>query len=612
MSDATPVELRTSSDLEPSSSTYQAPAQIVRIVSVAFALGALVSSLGVARWVFAIVRHRSQGLDPSDEAFYLLSAGNPDASVARLSNFGYYLRLMRLASGGSLGGLRLAGLIVLLASTAAAAWGATRWLPLEMRSRYRRLYFLAAWGCVSSVALTHYALWIVTPNYNLLALAMALVVFGGLLSALPGAILRPQPVPWWPPIGGFVLAGAASVILADVKATSGVGVVLLCATILFCVVGPRRALGAAWSIAGGMIIGVLGDFVVVGSPITSVTKIRRVIHSASLDGAHSSSAVLDREFLTHTVLGWLGWFSAATFAIVVAWRWIRTPSFRAGIMAMSALAMAFVLWDEHARGGSSALEFNGWWLLRTSAWTLLFLTALAPSRTRVLCVGPLVALGAVVVAFGSNNGFIHQTALTAGLLAMAVVAQATIVAFSGNGALWRALPALVFFVSASWASFGAVAGATSDPYRLDSPIEANTQSILLGDFGPVDVTPHMAEYITGLQALAPLVPADARDCLVDLSGGTPVSAIALGARSATMEWLAGGYPGSDRALAYMLTFAPCIKGRVLLIDAPDGARRITLPTVLQGRDYRLLGTVHFDGYLDEVQIVAILGPATHG
>jgi hypothetical protein len=582
------------------------------VATAVFAFVVLVSLVSALRWIVAIVIHRSQGFDPSDEAFYLISAATPGSAVARTSNFGFYLHLLREVTGGTVTGIRLGGLALLLLSTAVATWGLKGWLPGEMSPRNRRLYHFGAWVCITSVALTYYALWIVTPSYNLLALAVALVAFGGLLSGLPVAKLRGRPVPWWRPVGGFVFMGAASVVLADVKGTSAIGVGLLCIIILAGVLGWRNVVGAAWSIAVGMIAGLMIDLIVVGSPVSSVTKIGRLIHSSSFDGTHSSTAIFDTEFLIQTVCPWLVWFALATAAILVAWRWIRPWYFRSGIMAVSACVAAYILWDDHARGGLVTLRSDGWWWVRASSWTLLFLTAMAPRRTRLLIIGPLVALGGVAVAFGSNNGFVHQTALTAGLLALGVVAQATIVAFSVDGEAWRAIPALVFFITTSWASFGAVAAATSHPYRLEGPIEASTQPISIGEFGTVSVTPHLAEYIAGLRALAPLVPPDARDCLVDVSGGTPLSAIALGARNATMPWIAGGYSGSDRALAYMLTFAPCITGRVLLVDAPGGARRINLPAVLQGRASQILGSVHYFGYLDEVQVVSILEPAKRG
>lgn len=576
--------------------------------TVAMAFGALVSLVSVLRWVYAIVAHRAQGLDPSDEAYYLISAITPDATVARLSNFGYYLHVMRNVTGGTLGGLRIGGLGLLLMSAAVAAWGLTRWLPMVTAKLTRRLHFLGAWACISSVTLTYYALWIVTPSYNLLVLAFALLVFGGLLSALPVAMLHNAPVPWWRPIGGFVLVGCALVGLADVKVTAGAGVATLCAVILVCVLGFRDALGATWSIAVGLLAGITIDLVVVGSPTTTAVELARYARMTSISKAYSASKVWETTFLVETALGWLVWFSAATVVIAVAWRWLGSPRVRSVIMAMSACAVGFMLWSERVRGGTAAVASNGWWWVRMTAWTLLFITALAPRPSRALAIGPIIAVGGIASALGSNNGFIRQTVFTSGLFALAVVTQAMIVVYSADTAQLRALPALVFVVVAAWASFGEVSAALHAPYRLAAPIGANTEPISITHLGSVRVTPPMAAYIADLQALGSLVPLDARNCLVDLSGGTPVSAMALGARSAAVPWPFGGIATSTATLSYLLSFSTCIEGRVLLIESPDGGNRIDLPAVLRGRKSRVVGEVHFHGYVDELQIVSILEP----
>ncbi len=579
------------------------------LITMGFTVALLVCALSAARWIAALITHRDQGLDPSDESLYLISALRPGGSVARLSNFGYYLHLLQRATGGSASGLRLGGLTILMASTLFAACSLRAWLPTETSKGVQRCYVLSAWMVVSSVALTYYALWIVTPSYNLLTLVFSLLAFGGLISAIPRTIDSARTSERWRPLSGLVTVGCAVVLLTDVKATAGVGIGLLCVSALLITRDRHGTLRTCSALGLGVVIGVLIDVIIAGSPVMTLRYMARYARMTSMSKSYSNAIVWESDFLIHTVAIWMLWFVAAAVIITALWKRVRGVRARMIIISVSALVTAAALWSDRARGGPDGFADNGWWWFRITAWTLLFLTALAPRRNRLLTIGPLVALGALACALGSNNGFIRQSAFTSALFALAVTLQATVIVVSPRVNLARAIPAVVFIVTAGVASYGEVAGALQHPYRLAAPIGANTVPIDLAGAGQLFVTPAMAQYVRDLQAIAPLVPEDARACLVDLSGNTPVSALALNVDNAALPWAYGGFPGSDAGLAYILKFSRCLDGRVLLIDAPHGPNRIALPTELAGRRSRTLGQVKFHGYVDEVQVVSILEPS---
>lgn len=575
-------------------------------LAVAVVLTTAVAATALVRWVAALVAHRSQGLDPSDEALYLIAARDPDAAVARPSNFGHYLHLLLRLTGGSLGWFRVAGLAVLVAGTTVAWWGVTRWIPKPVALPVRRLVLVAVWVCLSAVALTHYTLWLVTPGYNLLALTFAMTAFGGTLAGLRTTTSGHGPAPLWPPNGGFLVLGFSAIMLAEVRATAGVGVGVVALTMLIVVGGSRSALSSASSVALGLAAGLIVTMIVVGSPITTLTAVSRYSHMTAIGRMYRPADVWEARFLRASVVPWLVRLMIVALVIAVVWRGITSLRVRTAVMTVSTITTAAVLWGDHARGGSGALASGaGWWWLRMTGWALLFLTALAPRASRTLAIGPLILLGALGTTIGSNNGVVHQTALTAGLFALAIVSQAVIVAFSCRWESARILPAVVFMLIAGLVSFGQLSASLADPYRLAGPISANDTDVSLGSLGTVQVTEAMARYLAELHMISPLVPDDARDCLVDLSGGTPLTAIALGSRSATNPWVLGGYPGSAAALDYLLTFAPCITGRVLVVDAPNGDRRIPLPDALRGRTSRVLGEARFQGYLQELQVVSV-------
>ena len=457
--------------------------------------------------------------------------------------------------------------------------------------------------------MTQYTVWLVTPSYNLLALAFSLIALGGLLAGLYPPALERSPTALWPPNGGFTILGAAGVALTDVKGTAGMGVGALCLIAMVVMLGPRSALSAGASVGVGMAFGLILSGIVVGSPITSARTISRYSEMTAIGDIYPVTAVWELRFLAEVVIPWVALVALASLAIKLAWRLIRRVEGREIAMAVCSIGTAILLWGDRAQGGKAAFaDRAGWWWLQSAGWTLLFLTSLAPRRTRVLALGPLIALGGLGTAIGSNNGLIRQCALTAAVFALGVASQAVIVASSTGWRPLTLLPAAVFMLTAGYASLRQVPEALADPYRLGVPVAANSTPVHLGDFGTVEVTPQLAVYVRGMQAIAPLVPSEARDCLVDLSGGTPLSAIALNSRSATNAWVMGGYPRSDAALAYLLTFATCIEGRVLLIEAPDGERSIERPPILENRPSRVLGSVRLDAYLTEVQVVSVLEP----
>lgn len=572
----------------------------------------LLSGVALARWTTALVRHRARGLDASDESYYLLWAVDPDAPIARQGDFGYYLNLMWRWSGGSLASLRLAGAVAILAACALMAAAVTRWIPAQFARRVRRLAFVANWVCVSAVAFTYYALWLVTPSYNLLSLVFGLVAFAGLIGGLAGEATRDRrPARSSTPTAWFVVLGAAGALLADVKPMAGAAAATLCLPTIVAVSGLRRSVTLMKPTAAGIAIGIAVNVVVVGSPATTYTEARRFVHMVAIGRYYSAEQVWDRTLVIHSVLPWLASLAVTSVAVAAVWRWVRSPTTRTLVIGVTTAVVSVLLWGDRPHGGPAVFSGDaGWWWLRMTGWTLVFVSALAERRERVLMIGPFVALGGLAASVGTDNGFIRLAGLMAGLFAAGVLVQAVLVASRGGGELLRALPAFGFFLCAAVVSASQVAEALRDPYRLEASVAANRVPVRLRGLGTVEVSPGLARYVIDLQRIGPRVPAAARNCLVDLAGGTPLSALALEARPATTPWTFGGYAGTGPALEYIIGYAPCVSGPVLLIEAVGGERAIARSSVLEGRRATVVGEVRFDGYIDEVQVVSVVEPTS--
>jgi hypothetical protein len=567
--------------------------------------GGLLGLLATARWVLAIVANRSRGLDPSDESYYLMSALAPDRMVARQGDFAFYTRLLLRLGGSSLGGFRVAGMLALLVACACAA-RATSTLSARPVPQ-QRVIACALFPVVAALSLPVYSLWIITPGYNLLALVAALGVFAALLvsigrSGQPAEHARRS----WP----LVLLAASSTLLVDAKFSAGGVVAVLCVCALVAVDGWRRTLAGARFLMLGAAIGAAVHLAVVGNPVSTARQTKTYLRMSSIADAYPMDRVWETTFVRERLMPWLLLMAACATAIAITWRWVRQTPWRTALMVAGATAMTVVFWDERARGADGLA--GGFWWLRMTVGALVFITALAAAPSRRLAIGPVLALGALGLALGSNNGFVRQSALSAGLYGLAVLAQTVVVAGSGRSGRGAIGPAAIFVVATSAVSCAQVGQATAAPYRLGGSLESSVVPVHFDGIGTVEVSPDLARYAADLRALLPSIPDAALDCVVDLAGGTPVATLILGGRSATTPWMYGGTSGASRAADYLAERAPCVTDQVLVIEAPESSLGMTRPSVLVGRKESVLGHVTFRGYVEQVQVISVLEAATSG
>ncbi|MGD9702362.1 MAG: hypothetical protein AB7Q42_01055 [Acidimicrobiia bacterium] len=572
--------------------------------------------VAATRWAWVLIANAGRGLDVSDEAYYLLSAWRPSTTRATASDFGFYLRPVLWLSGGSLRWFRVAGMVLVLVACAGAAFAAITGSDSDRRTSksQRAAALLGATALVSATTLTYYGRWLPTPSYNLLNLVLMLLVAGCLtagsrtlaqLHETGIAVAGPRLRDLWP----LSALGALLVFGSTIKASSYLAATLVCAVCLAVVAG-RHVVPAVRAAFVGAVAGLVVHWgLIAGAPASDLRRLRRGVEALGLLESHSASQVWETDFLVDTVAPWFAVWGLGVLLIVAVWRVVRSPAVRSLVVVSSASLTFVLMWDGRPRGGAALLsDATGWWWVRLGAVTLVWISALAPRPSRLLVVGPCVALLGVAASVGSNIGVVRQIGMSAGVIGLGVLIQAVGVVGMMDRSHIRSLaavPGALFFVLASVASSGAVDDALADPYRLGAPLAESNERIELGRFGPVEVTPSLASYFTGLQALSGELSDEQRGCLIDLTGGTPISAIALDARPAGFAWLLGGYAGSADAADYWLSLDDCVTGPITLLEAPGGERSIRRPPWLSERSFRVVGEVAFNGYLDELQVLSV-------
>jgi hypothetical protein len=105
--------------------------------------------------------------------------------------------------------------------------------------------------------------------------------------------------------------------------------------------------------------------------------------------------------------------------------------------------------------------------------------------------------------------------------------------------------------------------------------------------------------------------------VLDLTGQSPGLIFAVGGKTIGQPWLAGGYPGSEAALRWVLSLlAPCERTNSLVLVEEHGSRSLSTELLSKGdwnfeRDYRSLGSFQVTagtGFHDESRKIELFQP----
>jgi hypothetical protein len=566
-----------------------------------------VSSWASIRWVIALWTYRNTGLDFSDESYYLLSARFPSAIVASVTDFGHFLNIIYIASGSTLGGFRMAGAIGGLCASAVCGLAVRTILPPTFVGR--RPASIVAAIAVASSFFTFYSSWLVTPGYNLLSVWLVLVSVACILIGLErprnlAIDLSASPSVFSKIVDRqFIFAGLLLGILAVVKTTSFLVASFIISVIVFGRLKGKATPAFVSSAVGGLFAGIV-TVCLVGNPYAHFLLFRRGTRALKLMGGTNLRSVFEFSFVKAVVLPWgIRFFLLGAIAGLVTRR-IRSRRVRETLAVFGSLASIGSMWESRPVGGSGG-SGNGWWMLRLTLLALFWIAISAKDFNKKLLLGPLVVALAPAVTVGSNNGIFRMLSVCGAIFTFAVVIQtsAVIRQWGNELTLLTMFPAFLFLLATSMSSLLVLPAALRDPYRSPPLSELRVQTTLPG-IGQVRLDGDSARYVDSLAALEKLLPVPVGDCFLDLTGGTPASALVLGMRPPN-PWIPGAYAGSNELAQFLVDNFPCVSGKVVVLSSPDGERRIALPRQLLNRRSQEIGRVRFVGYISETQVLSI-------
>ncbi len=487
-------------------------------------VGAAATGLAGTAVLVALMASMDRGFDLTDEAFYLLSMQEPAAYQMTGTLFGHVLHPVYLLLGGSIAALRLFGALML----AGIGAGATL-VFLRLRRRSGEAFeFLPSGAIVLAGAVLpamYYGYWLPTPSYNWLVLAAGLLL-------LPGILLladRRQVCP-------AALAALAGLIAILAKPTTALAyaTIFLAATVLL-LREPRRiavqlGLASGFTAAG---LALLAFLLPLGTVLAQLHGYVELYGAAPPAGRGPIADLL--AFLGHP----RGWpFCAAALAAGLAagsWRGDRIRRARAAsaalalaaLTAASALILGFPVYPALGPGMAA---------IACSAIALGLLRANLDRRTGLaLSLAALLPWGA---ALGTANDTASQTTFFAGISgAVALMAAAA----GGRAAI--AVPVSLGLVLLTGS---AVHAGLHKPFRLKTPVWAQTEQVELGSHGEhLKLDPRTAGFVTSIRESAARAGFCAGDPVLDFSGQLPGIALVLGGRTPGVPWLIGGYSFSD-------------------------------------------------------------------
>ena len=474
----------------------------------------------------------NRGFGLTDEAFYVAWIADPTRFDVSITPFGPPLHLVFVALGRSIIALRLFGVALLLASGALLGASLGRYyhrsgLPCSTRA-------LASLGALS--ALTYYALWILTPSYNLLANAGGAVILAGALEWLiadqdaRASYFR-----------GAALIGMGGCIAffgkPPLAAVMGLAVAAMMAHSTWAG-GVRRVLPPVLIAAGFALLPLVA---LVQTSVGVDVFIRSITAGIAVLDFGNSPLTTPIRFVRELLLLPMLLVAVVVTALAVAWsrdgaarrderRRLRVTFIVILLLVLGHAALLLLggfrrdhdLWSFIGQPAACAA------LVVISVCALLGRRPVPPARALI----PLIALMAVpfATALGSANLLIYQIGMSVYPFFMAAAVAGVI--FLAPGGQIRVQAATALFATL------VVFAAATRPYALVGTIFAETEPVSLPfTRDTLRVAPETRDYLAGLRRLSSGAGLNSTTPVIDLSPGGPGTVLLLDARAPLYPWL---------------------------------------------------------------------------
>jgi hypothetical protein len=508
----------------------------------------IVASLLLLGWV--MMRCRS-GFDLTDEGFYLNWIANPWRYRSSVTQFGFVYHPLYKLVGGDVVLLRQTNVLILFVLGWALCVALLRSIFIQQNSigHSRRAGAVGVAFVAGTGSLSFLDLWLPTPNYNSLT-------FQSLMLAATGALLAGRELSK-PNFAGWALVGIGGGFAFLAKPTSAA---LLGCIVAFYLMAARKfsIRGLSISVAVTILFLAMAALAIDGSLLGFVRRI--------VDGMNLGARLGGGNGLTD-LFRWDGVHlsdeqkSNFTYLLIVAFvasslSFLDNGLARCGsaliAVAISTLVIATIVGLLSPKVTYEPFQPIQFFAVSFGiALAALMFPVRGLSRNSFALIVFLAVLP-YAYAFGTGNNY-WSTAGRAGLfwfLAGIVVCAG----FPIANAVWqKLLPAAAVALVVSTAVLYA---SMENPYRQTQPLRLQRSAIDIGK-SRLFLPEGTAAYIRDLHQLAAANGFRAGDPALDLTGSSPGSIYAMGARPPGVAWTLGGYPGSSDFLKSALDDETC-------------------------------------------------------
>ena len=520
-----------------------------------------------------MTRYSAHGFDFTDEGFYLNWISTPFAWDWLVSYFGFVWHPLYTAFAGDVHLLRVTNIGV--------TFGLAYWLALSLlaldppTSATSRLGRHVIASASATVAFALFDGWLITPNYNTLAVqgltlaAVALI----LIEKFEGLSRRCS--------NAYMLLGFAGALVFLAKPSSAAALAPTALTYLW-LSGKWNSRGVLLSIAVASGILAIAPYLFGVSIIEFYAKLSEGLRLATLlEGGHGLIPALRIDHIALTSSQFL--IAAAviticslavflqltgskllsdlsliiccimsTICLLLAGGWLDAASFqgfhrRALMLAIPATSVVILILGRSVRNSTTPVVIN---------WSDLSLLSFLPW----------------VAAFGSNNNYWWSAGAASFFWVFAaLILLRPVVRLTSN---WNLVTPVI--LAAQLITAALLNQTLSLPYRQPSITAGLSEEVVLaGKGGPLFLSPVSADYLQEAHDKAIRSGFLSGTPLIDLSGRSPGLLYHLGAASVAQPWFIGGYKGSYRLAVATLALEPCDRvAQSWVLLEPEGPRRI--------------------------------------
>lgn len=581
----------------------------------------LVASVAVAVLAnAALIGSMFTGYDVTDEGFYLYAADPSNRTNVANGLWGMYLGLLYEAVGYSLVGFRIAGAVLLATCAGWLGWQTGALLGMLAGRPLNRIGRIALVVSTVTAAQLYYAMMVLTPSYNWLALCGLMLALAGLIG-----VLTPSGRPA-ADFGNMSLISFGSFLCLWGRMVAGAAVLVIAHVLVLSLAagGRRHRVKLIAAGTGAMVVLGAAHSIVMLDPATTLDVIQRAglfnfAHGFSELPSMMMDDVLSQVRLApRTIHATAWWWPLLGFAAALA---VFAPSARRSAIAAAA-ACAAVLTVGAAlviagRFGGGAPSYTH---LTPAVLALLLTAALGWAgcalarrtcgdregglpRRAALLIGVLVAVlvsAQALYAFTSNNPLLGQMSSAA---VLSILGSQLLLAAAAGRRMVSAVLTLALLMPSALAA--CVVTGRQRPYR-DAPLAMATVPVTINRHGAqILLAPDYAAYYNDLAGRATAAGFTPGTPLIDLTPFSPGVPERLGAL-APDTLLMGYTAGTAQWVAARQDHAVWRNAWLLVRRTDQGSMDVNSVTAALGRlypaDYEMIASATYPYHGNEHQL----------